>query len=493
MTLQQLYLVDMIDFEIHPTPENLQTLVGSCLIFEDILVLNKAIRMWYILCLVHENSGYKYRLTRKEWQDRLSDSDRQASQSLRETGDIRELMIPELLFLQDRAKSWDKWKMKFIEFQQMYGIKEMRGEKGKKYELAPDRLKAFAVTSKTIQNTFKSLLERNILCLVDCEHKHYQKQPRRCDGKCQCIDLTGWQISTDKSINSSSTFNSEDSLKNSEATTNFSSYINLFVEPINEVSRFYIYSDYQQLDPHKDKIKNIQDKLDAIWRKEKPVPVKLSYESASRGKYDAIVYPLVIHYYQRGFYLYAYGKVDGSDESCCWHNYRIDRIETIDILSWESDNIYQDIRDKCYDKDDQDLIIEEIEDRMNAAYGFDFYLKTGEMLLRFNREFHDRYIKNTWRHNKFELIEGEELETFVEQKKSKGEISPLIAERVNRFAQDAYYKMKYRIGDNTVIMRLRAWGQNVEVLAPLDLRKRMYDDLKDTWDMYQKDIYHEGK
>jgi CRISPR-associated protein (TIGR03985 family) len=487
MNLQEIDSSATIDFKIHPTPENLQNIVGSSLIFEDILVLNKAIRMWYILCLVHENSGDKYRLTRKEWQDRLSDCDRQTSQSLRETGNIRERMIPELLFLQDRTKLWDKWKMQFVEFQHIYGIKEMRGEKGRKYELAPDGLKAFSVTPKTIQNTFKSLVDRNILRLVNCDYKHYKEQPLRCDGTCECIDLTDWTISQDKSIKLPSISDLGDSLKDSEATTNFSSYINLFAEPIQGISRFYIYSDYQQLDLDRNKIKNIQDKLLSIWQEEKTVPVKLGYKSAIKGKYDAIVYPLVVHYYQRGFYLYAYGKIDGSDESCRWHNYRIDRIETIDILSWESDNICQDIRDRCYEQDDQELIFDEIEDKMNEAYGFDFHLKTGEMLLRFDRDFHDRYIKNTWRHNTFEPIKGEELEIFVEQKKNKDEISPVVAKRVNSFDRDAYYKMKYRIDDNTVIMRLRAWGQNVEVIYPPALRDRMRSDIQENWNLYSQD------
>ena len=53
--------------------------------------------------------------------------------------------------------------------------------------------------------------------------------------------------------------------------------------------------------------------------------------------------------------------------------------------------------------------------------------------------------------------------------------------------------MNYRHGEHggynvepDVIMRLRAWGHNVEVLYPADLRKRMKEDYQKAWDIYQK-------
>ncbi|RMG05700.1 MAG: TIGR03985 family CRISPR-associated protein [Cyanobacteria bacterium J055] len=49
---------------------------------------------------------------------------------------------------------------------------------------------------------------------------------------------------------------------------------------------------------------------------------------------------------------------------------------------------------------------------------------------------------------------------------------------------DSYYLIKYRIGDNNVIMRLRAWGANVEVLFPSDLRDKMRSDLEKLWKRY---------
>lgn len=47
------------------------------------------------------------------------------------------------------------------------------------------------------------------------------------------------------------------------------------------------------------------------------------------------------------------------------------------------------------------------------------------------------------------------------------------------------YSLHYRVGDNSVIMRLRAWGHNVEVLFPDDLRDRIIKDLHAAYQVYQ--------
>jgi CRISPR-associated protein (TIGR03985 family) len=38
-----------------------------------------------------------------------------------------------------------------------------------------------------------------------------------------------------------------------------------------------------------------------------------------------------------------------------------------------------------------------------------------------------------------------------------------------------------------VIMRLRAWGYNVEVLYPPDLRQRLCNDIQKTGNLYQRE------
>ena len=62
-----------------------------------------------------------------------------------------------------------------------------------------------------------------------------------------------------------------------------------------------------------------------------------------------------------------------------------------------------------------------------------------------------------------------------------------MKKRIAAHPNDAYYTMNYRDGDNSVIMRLRAWCPNVEVLFPFDLRDRMREDMEKTWDLYKDD------
>jgi CRISPR-associated protein (TIGR03985 family) len=114
------------------------------------------------------------------------------------------------------------------------------------------------------------------------------------------------------------------------------------------------------------------------------------------------------------------------------------------------------------------------------------------MLLRFNRDFSDRYIQDTERHATFEPIDFKTAKNLLEQQSklkpssAKGQKEQLI-KILNRNTEDPLYQMDYRVGDNTVIMRLRAWGPNVEVIYPWSLRQRMKEDMEQTWRLYESD------
>jgi CRISPR-associated protein (TIGR03985 family) len=107
------------------------------------------------------------------------------------------------------------------------------------------------------------------------------------------------------------------------------------------------------------------------------------------------------------------------------------------------------------------------------------------MLLRFHRNFHDSYIKDTFRHETFTPIKSsmQIIELIQKSADNSSEAKHLI-EIVQRLPQDAYYTAKYRQNDNNVIMRLRAWGPNVEVLLPTELRSRMAKDIQETSKLY---------
>jgi CRISPR-associated protein (TIGR03985 family) len=80
--------------------------------------------------------------------------------------------------------------------------------------------------------------------------------------------------------------------------------------------------------------------------------------------------------------------------------------------------------------------------------------------------------------------------TAVKRLLSKEVTDPLLLKelntRINLHPDDAYYQAKIRLNDNEIIMRLRAWGDKVEVLSPNVIRQRMITDLQNTLDAYQK-------
>jgi len=58
---------------------------------------------------------------------------------------------------------------------------------------------------------------------------------------------------------------------------------------------------------------------------------------------------------------------------------------------------------------------DDIEVQMAKAWGFDFHLPSILMLLRFDREFHDRYIQDTFRHDTFEPVSYQQAERLIRQ------------------------------------------------------------------------------
>jgi CRISPR-associated protein (TIGR03985 family) len=116
------------------------------------------------------------------------------------------------------------------------------------------------------------------------------------------------------------------------------------------------------------------------------------------------------------------------------------------------------------------------------------------MLLRFNRDFSQRHIQDTNRHPTFTAINKQERVTkFVtEQLKLETALTTqqqqsLLTKVQNAFDDYDYYTLDYRVGDNNVIMRLRAWCPNVEVILPWKLRQRMKEDIEKTWKLYESD------
>ncbi|WP_460204448.1 TIGR03985 family CRISPR-associated protein [Scytonema sp. NUACC21] len=246
--------------------------------------------------------------------------------------------------------------------------------------------------------------------------------------------------------------------------------------------RVFLHVDYVVPEDIQIEADDFQEKLQDNWRSDEIKPILFNYCSARIGERECLTYPVCIYYVQRAKYLCAYGI--SPDGNINWYSYRLERIKSEEFLEWSDTRVPQFLLDKYHNNHLPQP--GEVQEAIKKVWGFDFYQPACLMLLRFHRNFHDSYIKDTFRHETFTMIKSSKqiIELIQKSAKNSSEEEHLV-EIVQRFPQDAYYKAKYRQNDNNVIMRLRAWGPNVEVLLPGELRSRMAKDIQATWKLYQ--------
>ncbi|MBD2433785.1 MULTISPECIES: TIGR03985 family CRISPR-associated protein [Fischerella] len=245
-------------------------------------------------------------------------------------------------------------------------------------------------------------------------------------------------------------------------------------QKINGVQRFFLKLDYVIPRSTIDLVEDWQYKLRQLWTKTPVPPIKLTYNSAKvRDTVGCIVYPVCIYYMQRAVYLCAYGESPLRQGD--WYNFRLDRIQNMIPLDWTNPQLPHILLQRYQQTSlptPDDIAV-----AMSKAWGFDFYLPAQLMLLRFEREFHDRYVKGTERHDTFAKITYQQAQHLIRREVQQAEPQrALLKILANRSPNDAYYQVsiryqdhKYR--DNNVIMRLRAWRPKCEVLLPFDLRQ----------------------
>jgi CRISPR-associated protein (TIGR03985 family) len=288
----------------------------------------------------------------------------------------------------------------------------------------------------------------------------------------------------------------EDVETQSEQFTNeeLSAFNNSLSQPINGIQRFFIHAEYIIHPQLYNRVELLQKKLKNIWMEDKVSLVKLTYQSAKlfQDTVDCIVYPVCIYYYQRAPYLFAYGQTPKQDENnpwnkIDWYDYRLDRILQLDELQKDIDevNIPKHFVDKCQGK--YPPTPDDIKDKMSAAWGFDIYKPQELLVLRFEQYFYGNYILGTERDEMFTKISQQQVETLVKSYTPPASIEQknLLSIVQSRSHSDIYCKVDYRKDDNNIIMRLRAWGPNVEVILPWDLRQRMKKDMEATYKLYK--------
>jgi CRISPR-associated protein (TIGR03985 family) len=153
-------------------------------------------------------------------------------------------------------------------------------------------------------------------------------------------------------------------------------------------------------------------------------------------------------------------------------------------LDWKDPRVPQLLQEKY--EDGQLPTQTTVRTKLKQAWGFDFYKPSALMLLRFNQDFHDRYIRETFLHHTFESIDYQQVTNLIKQHTQNPEHRQSLLEMLqSRSPADAYYQAKYRVTDYHVLRRLRALGSEVEVLLPWNLRERIALDIQKTWNQYR--------
>lgn len=246
-----------------------------------------------------------------------------------------------------------------------------------------------------------------------------------------------------------------------------------FAEPIGGFNRFFLEVDYIISPIAQDRLEDCQIQLKELWQQSPTPPVELTYKSAKLEKVvKCIVYPICLYYSRRAIYLCAFGETPSQQGN--FYNYRLDRIAQIVPLSWQDSHLPKQLLD-CYPTQLPDATL--IQEEMGKVWGFDFYLPSQLMLLRFERDFHDKYISNTFRHETFKKISYQKAKNFIQNNLHLNHPEMLLQILADRSPDNAYYCVNYRDGDINVIHRLRSWRPHVEILLPEQLRQQFRQEI----------------
>lgn len=257
-----------------------------------------------------------------------------------------------------------------------------------------------------------------------------------------------------------------------EQIANTSTSLHLEQEP---QQRIFLHLDYILSQQMQDSVDNYQEQIEQLWRRPPGGVIQFNYWiAAEERKVKITVYPICLHYLRRAKYLSAYG-ID-PDSNFGWHNYRLDRIASkiLTVLPWGDPRVPKELKELWHTGSLPTP--EMVQKELDAAWGFNFYLKKELLILRFKPAFAKWYVDNTARHPTFHQVEYSELPNLINKKVPKQEQQQLLKILQNRDKNDAYYTAWIRTGDINVLMRLRDWRPNGEVIAPLSIRIRMKEE-----------------
>ena len=250
--------------------------------------------------------------------------------------------------------------------------------------------------------------------------------------------------------------------------------------------RIFLHFDYILSAEMRDRVDTYQEQLEQLWGHREAGAIQFDYWVKFGHKIQVITYPVCLHYVRRAKYLSAYG-IDPQG-NFGWHNYRLDRIASsrLHLLPWGDPNIPAPL--KKMRRTGNLPTPEQVETELDAAWGFNFYFPRRLLILRFPQEFARWYVDNTIRHRTFQPLNYPEIPSLIAQKidhpKERQQLLKLIQQRS---PTDSYYRAWIRLGDINVVMRLRDWRPNGEVIAPLSYRELMAREVEQERSHYQSD------
>jgi CRISPR-associated protein (TIGR03985 family) len=272
--------------------------------------------------------------------------------------------------------------------------------------------------------------------------------------------------------------------------TDLSEFVDSLAQPIQGVQRFFLHTEYVVSNRLSDRISDYQAQLKACWNRSEPNPIYLQYRSARQfqEELDWIVYPVCVFYYQRAPYLFAYGyRMDDRPAAepiaLEWYDFRLDHIEALQQISWQDSRLHPTFLTQRQQSPTPD----QIHHAMAETWGFEFYRPADCLLLRFDRYFYANYIAPTERATLFTLLTLSEVITQINKLTHPQQRKMLQQILAQRNAADIYCRIRYRVGDRNILMRLRAWGPNVEVILPYTLREQIAIEIQTLAKLYGRE------
>lgn len=249
--------------------------------------------------------------------------------------------------------------------------------------------------------------------------------------------------------------------------------------------RIFLHLDYILSPQAQETVDDLQQQIESLWQTPDGGVIQFETWVAKEQRLARVtVYPVCLHYARRAKYLSAYG-LDPFGQ-VAWHNYRLDRIRSnrLRVLPWGDPEVPAILKQQR--KTGTLPTPEWIEQQLEEAWGFNFYLPKALLILRFPSVFAKDYVEDTVRHATFRKIPYADLLSLVAQQIIDGQERRAVLEILRRRSpDDAYYQAWVRVGDVNVIMRLRDWRPQGEVIAPLSLRQQMLDESLQEVNWYQ--------